>query len=447
MFFTESIITKFINSKSTDKSKSVSSLIDEGEIITLSRLTDLLYASRYYTRFSALNQSKEDFLKDQKNQFIKHFSKIVCGDAIGLGYGQDTMRGVIRQKSNDFDIAIIFKKKVDIIFKFQELPEDYEDEGEFNDSQTTVFSNLTQMSQMSQLSQLDKEEYIPPQERFDEIKPDPEYLPPPGKRRRAEEQDYNFFKDKMVDAVSFIVVEKGECKTYPEAYSINLICAKPGGWGQIMMALYLYTIANNKTIKDKKGILELANAYLNPAGVCMYSKFGFVYDSSLFGEYCFPDFNNLPMIINNINSQKTIDILLGIDSYPKPFICSISDKPLQIFVGACMNLERFIKFNEQTYIDDVMLLADGTEIYYKKIFDVIPRRELFNFIKDVELKKITNIPPNYQQLYKDAIIFPKRLRMGGRITRKRGIKQKNKNKYFTKRKKTNKIRRSNKRRR
>jgi hypothetical protein len=329
----------------------------------------------------------------------------------------------------------MFKKKVDLVFNFQELPEDYEDEGEFNDSQTTVFSNLSQMSQMSQL---DKEEYIPLEERFDEIKPDPDYVPPPGKRRRAEEQDYNFFKDKMVDAVSFIVVERGECLTYPEAYSINLICARPGGWGQIMMALYLYTIANNKLVKDKKGILELANAYLNPAGVCMYSKFGFVYDSSLFGEYCFPDLNNLPMIINDINSQKTIDILLGTDSYPKPFICSISDKPLQIFVGACMNLERFIKFNEQTYIDDVMLLADGTEIYYKKIFDVIPRRELFNFIKDVELKKITTIPSIYEQLYKDSIIFPKRLRMGGKT--KKHNKKRRTNKKRTNKRKTNKRR-------
>lgn len=149
----------------------------------------------------------------------------------------------------------------------------------------------------------------------------------------------------------FLIVEKGECFRLKDVWSVNLICARDKskknkkGLGQILMGLYLFTIHFNPIIhdKDKYGILELANSYLNVAGLASYSKLGFDADEDLWGDNCFHDYNNLPMSTQNkINPDKIINILNNLDTgYPKPQICNLRGN-IQIYLGICKKLFNFI---------------------------------------------------------------------------------------------------------
>ena len=184
--------------------------------------------------------------------------------------------------------------------------------------------------------------------------------------------------------VAFIVVEKGECKKLKNVWSVNLICAKEEsakkkkGLGQILMGLYLYTIAVNDVVaeKDKYGILELANAYVNGSGLASYSKLGFVFDPLLWGENCFGDYGNLPMKAENINPDKIVAILNGPapDSslakeldVSKPKICKLRGDE-QLYLGICKNLSIFLNYlppaNQEDYISDSYELADKRKINY-----------------------------------------------------------------------------------
>lgn len=157
------------------------------------------------------------------------------------------------------------------------------------------------------------------------------------------------FEDESLP-ISFLVVEKGECEKLSGAWSVNLICAalqSPKGLkglGQILMGLYLYTIAENEEVQEKVGVLELANGYINAGGLASYSKLGFVVDESLYGEDCFPNYNNLPMIANDINPDRIIDILNNVPdaSYQKQQICLIGDRDIQLYAGICLNLVTFM---------------------------------------------------------------------------------------------------------
>lgn len=218
---------------------------------------------------------------------------------------------------------------------------------------------------------------------------------------------------RLSGVVGFIIVELGECKLYPYGYSINLICTNskaPPGSGSILMGLYLYTIVshpnklNNKRISfpsgkgniivtekqssvyegelqietsfksseplipvQQFGILELASAYKNPGGLCMYEKFGFQYTPNMHNYNCFNDYNNLPMLVDfnskpgyaelNVEGkkQKIINITAGIDrGFPKSIICSVRD------VDQMGN-----KTNQQTllgYLKSLKLLEDNGDM-------------------------------------------------------------------------------------
>ena len=150
--------------------------------------------------------------------------------------------------------------------------------------------------------------------------------------------------------ISFLIVEKGECVKLSEAWSVNLICAalqSPNGLkgvGQILMGLYLYSIAENEEVDEKTGVLELANGYINAGGLASYSKLGFKVDESLYGEDCFPNYNNLPMIAEDIDSDRIIDILNNVTdaAYEKEAVCLIGDRDIQLYAGICLNLLTFI---------------------------------------------------------------------------------------------------------
>ena len=88
----------------------------------------------------------------------------------------------------------------------------------------------------------------------------------------------------------FVIVQKGECAKMPDTYSINVICSNKNR-GKILMGLTLYAIKSNPKCKDNRCILEVAGGYMNVGALCMYSKFGFVQDLSLYGYDCFSDVN------------------------------------------------------------------------------------------------------------------------------------------------------------
>lgn len=222
-------------------------------------------------------------------------------------------------------------------------------------------------------------------------------------------------EQRIAEISAFIIVELGECEKYPGAYSINLICtdlqkAIPGT-GSILMGAFLYTILShpaNTNIKrplvfpqgnsflkvtskrllngniienavfstneplipvQQVAVLELANSYLNPGGLCMYEKFGFTYDQTMFsndtlGIKCFDDTFNLPMQINfktkpgyaelsNVEKkEKILNITANLDrGFPKSKICSLrGDK--QKLLGNLKSIKLYIYNEPRGTVDD-----------------------------------------------------------------------------------------------
>jgi len=184
------------------------------------------------------------------------------------------------------------------------------------------------------------------------------------------------FEEGDKDPIAFLIVEKGECKKLKNLWSVNLICAKEEskkgkkGMGQILMGLYLFTIHHNSSINsaDKKGILELANAYVNASGLASYSKLGFNINEDLWGPACFDDYGNLPMLAESIDPEKIIKILRGEDAgYSKPKICSLRGD-IQLYLGICKNLFIFMNNvptrDQDDYITEDYQLADKRIINY-----------------------------------------------------------------------------------
>lgn len=163
-------------------------------------------------------------------------------------------------------------------------------------------------------------------------------------------KDNDSLKLKLDGICGFIIVELGECKLYKNAYSINLICTNKrmniAGTGSILMGAYLYTILSHpETLNDTPieipsnpgtcsyqmdgeelifktddaltnlehvAVLELANAYINAGGLCMYEKFGFKFDNDMYrlkpsNNNTRPETNNKGMhgIENESNIEKT----------------------------------------------------------------------------------------------------------------------------------------------
>lgn len=103
---------------------------------------------------------------------------------------------------------------------------------------------------------------------------------------------------KINSVLGFIIVEKGECRRLPNAYSVNLICVrsiKDKPRGAILLGAYSFCC---KKIGQRYGLLELADGYKNTAGFFSYSKMGFVKNTTLFDRQCFKDFGNLPMSVD-----------------------------------------------------------------------------------------------------------------------------------------------------
>ena len=136
-------------------------------------------------------------------------------------------------------------------------------------------------------------------------------------------KEYNK-ETKLEEILGFIVVEKGECKLHPNAYTINLICTRNTYKGEkvswikssILLGAYLCMI---KSINcEQIGLLELADGYENIPALCAYTKFGFKKDTSLESNDCFWDSNNLAMSIKLDSPEITYDDIIKIVTSNQP---------------------------------------------------------------------------------------------------------------------------------
>ena len=134
---------------------------------------------------------------------------------------------------------------------------------------------------------------------------------PSDPKRPKDDSDPDPNRKILESVVGFLIVQKGECKTYPRDYSVNLICVRDGvvpGSGQVLLGLYLYTIleCQKTTGYLQRGLLELAGGYYNIEGLCLYSKFGFVPSIDMAIPDCFPYAENMPMELD-FQPKYTLD--------------------------------------------------------------------------------------------------------------------------------------------
>jgi hypothetical protein len=152
--------------------------------------------------------------------------------------------------------------------------------------------------------------------------------------------------DLSIHVTGFVITHKGECPLLPDTHAIQLICS-PYNKGSLLMCVFLTAIVRNTTELNKKAILELADGPLNIAGLCMYTKFGFRYDPTLFQTRCFTNIKSLPMTCD-IQKEYTIEsapavelqlkyILFGeTGSFHLPQkdpLCAIRDMRLQLLLA------------------------------------------------------------------------------------------------------------------
>jgi hypothetical protein len=196
------------------------------------------------------------------------------------------------------------------------------------------------------------------------------------------------------DFQGFMIVEKGECNTFPEIHCLNLICSK-NQFGRWLIALYLYI-----TIKrgDDIGLLELGNAYYNVGGLCLYTKYGFKFAPDLSKEDCFKYFTpNLPMKVEvkdyGATEEEQIARLFRIltnteindESFTKPTICGIRGNR-QKLLSLALNLQvteeyvtREVDESKDKYLWEYQYgrylspyeTSDGTIIDYNKLLNII----------------------------------------------------------------------------
>lgn len=178
---------------------------------------------------------------------------------------------------------------------------------------------------------------------------------------------------KLRSVVGFMIVQKGECSSFPEDYAVNLICVRNGvadGVGPILIGLYLYTILERLQTRGhlQLGLLELAGGYYNIEGLCLYSKFGFEPSINLAIRGCFPSPGNMPMELHfpskyrarTIDDAKNIicSIVAGSNvagvSYHKGFklpVCNIPRGLKQLVLIALREYNRLIEYRSTKRID------------------------------------------------------------------------------------------------
>lgn len=155
----------------------------------------------------------------------------------------------------------------------------------------------------------------------------------------------DFFDNFLNKVLGFIVLEKGECRDFPTVYSVNLICAikdpaSSVGIGKILLGAAIHCLKGAAAVpRHRQFILELAGGYTNIAGLCAYSALGFGPNTTLYGANCFPDYSNLPMLmdLNSVTLDELLDLVLG-DARLKHPLCIVTNPHLQILIAMLENL-------------------------------------------------------------------------------------------------------------
>jgi hypothetical protein len=160
-------------------------------------------------------------------------------------------------------------------------------------------------------------------------RPGPAWREDPKDAKKQTNDSLKIRDKKLRSVMGFLIVQKGECRAFPEDYAVNLICVKDDaepGTGPLLIGLYLYTIIERRRTTGhlQLGLLELAGGYYNIAGLCLYSKFGFEPTINLAIPGCFSTPGNMPMELHIPSKYGvgTIDTIQQLE-HAKQIICSI----------------------------------------------------------------------------------------------------------------------------
>lgn len=208
--------------------------------------------------------------------------------------------------------------------------------------------------------------------------------------------------------LGFMIVQLGECSMYPDTYCVNLVCSQ--GKGAVLLAFYLYCVNNNDMVNSKLGMLELASAYYNYGGLCLYSKYGFVHSPELFGSQCFPDYNNLPMIVDlrtqygdqhACNTRLKEILVLNRNGFDKPAVCSASRGVKQELMGVALNIQMFLQNNKPDYIIPYVMSNDVV-LQYDALYDMTVKS---NISMDEYIQSIESMPEDVAKMHHSATII------------------------------------------
>ncbi len=441
--FKKEIIYEYINHPST-KDNTLSQKLRNKKIYTFDEIEPILYSTGHFTRNSDDNRSLNIIGLENKYAFLKSLYDNVCQKKIGKRYLEYSVESASFDANSDFELAVLFDNQFEgsTLSKTLDNTESSYNENTFVSDYSDEQSQSQKESQSQQndiYSILGKRTILDTKYNSEDDTDDMTFRP----RDRWFPTNNNIEID---NAVAFIVTQKGECKKLPSVYSVNLICARPGergaGSGQILLGLFLYCLSE---ISDatKKGILELADGYVNISGLASYSKLGFQVNYDLYGNDCFNDYNNLPMIADNIVSQNIIDILVdGANIYSKPLLCNFSKTPeLQKFLAFCKNLVIFnniVPENQRyQYItdrNDYKYLEFNNEFYKLGIGG----EKLEELIDDIESGKLVIDYPNFNNIFER---FKNETMVGGKnknMIKTRKMKENRKTRKIKKASKKNK---------
>jgi len=215
-------------------------------------------------------------------------------------------------------------------------------------------------------------------------------------------------EDKIRMIYGMLVVQKGECVLFPNAYTVHLICTNQSGMSKYLLGLYLYTIKHHTKI-EQYGILELASGYTNIAGYCAYRKFGFEYEESIVNN-CFrdPKYQNLPMIVDIHNETKStiLQKVLTKGNTTDP-LCKITDAEIQEKIALYQNLDYIFT---HTYQKNNMI----NDYYEEYNIDPYDLEIIFSTVSPDFIKQVFNMKnvrrPNFINDFIDQIeiqVFPK----------------------------------------
>ncbi len=136
-------------------------------------------------------------------------------------------------------------------------------------------------------------------------------------------------------------------------------------------------------------MLELANGFMNAAGLCMYSKLGFVYDPVLKGDDCFEDLRNLPMIADLTMETEASIIAKYRTGTTNEKICNYRG-PHQKWLGYLYDLQYLLDSNADLTTNKYKESANE-EVSFLKLFEYCGnnRQTLDQIVQEIESN------PNY----------------------------------------------------